>query len=67
MTLRPSTVRSASSLAYESDRTLYDVLAGHAPAVSPRGETMGSRSKETVDRDAEAFNPLEFQRAAARG
>jgi hypothetical protein len=44
-----------------SDRTLYDVLAEHAPAGAPCGETMGSRNKETIDQDAEVFDPVEPQ------
>ncbi len=54
-------------MASESDPTLYDVLAVYAPADAPRGETMGSRSKETVDQDVEAFDPMEYKLAIARG
>lgn len=43
-------VRPNSSIA-----SLYAALAQSAPASAMTGETIGTRNKETVDNDAEAF------------
>jgi hypothetical protein len=35
--------------------TLYSALAESAPEDTERGETQGSKTKETIDNDVEAF------------
>ena len=40
--------------------SLYDVLAESAPTDAPLvGETTSTKTKETVDHDVEAFDPME--------
>jgi hypothetical protein len=39
----------------EGEVSLYEALAEPAPASSPAGETVSTKAKETIDRDAEAF------------
>lgn len=46
---------------YVAERpSLYDELAEPAPAGARRGETIGTKAKETLDNDVETFEAAEF-------